>query len=223
MKQIFILLSVVIVLMAAEDIKSYQYSGVKINVDGKEVLIEREISPECLKVSISNDMIWEGSYANEDVPKECKATFVTTVGQIQPMHIHPKVETYGELEVMRFLKQMQKDNTMLLVDIRSEEWYEYRTIPGAVNVSHYYISRAKSFPKQFSHSLEVLGVKKVNDTYDFSKAKMIVLFCNGAWCSQSPNMIKNLLTLGYPAEKIKWYRGGMNDWLVMSMTSTNKI
>lgn len=222
MKHILILLCVVIVLIA-EDIKSYQYSGVKVNYDGQDMMLEREISPKCLNIAISNDLIWEGSYANEDIPKECKATFVTTVGQIQPMRIHPKVETYGELEVMRFLKQMQKDDTMLLIDIRSEEWYEHRTIPGAVNVSHYYISRAKSFPKEFNNALKVLGVKKVNGAYDFSSAKRIALFCNGAWCSQSPNMIKNLLALGYPAEKMKWYRGGMHDWLAMSMTSTNKI
>jgi hypothetical protein len=37
----------------------------------------------------------------------------------------------------------------------------------------------------------------------------------------SSTMIKNLLALGYPAEKMKWYRGGMHDWLTLSMTSTN--
>jgi hypothetical protein len=33
-------------------------------------------------------------------------------------------------------------------------------------------------------------------------------------------MIRVLLELGYPAEKIKWYRGGMQSWLGLSMTST---
>lgn len=29
-----------------------------------------------------------------------------------------------------------------------------------------------------------------------------------------------MLDLGYPPEKIKWYRGGLNDWLGLSMTTT---
>ena len=33
-------------------------------------------------------------------------------------------------------------------------------------------------------------------------------------------MIKQLLKIGYPAEKIKWYRGGMQSWLGLGMTST---
>jgi hypothetical protein len=32
------------------------------------------------------------------------------------------------------------------------------------------------------------------------------------WCGQSPSNIKTLLKFGYPAHKIKWYRGGMQSW-----------
>ncbi len=222
MRSILILLCVAIPLIA-ENLKAYQYSGVKVAYEDANITIEREISPECLGVAIANRLIWEGSYADENIPKGCKATFVTSVGQIQPMRIDPRVETYGELEVMHYLKQMQHDDSMLLVDSRSEDWYDYRTIPGAVNAPHPYISKAKLFQKEFHTILKLFGVKKKNGLYDFNDAKTIVLFCNGSWCSQSPNMIKNLLVLGYPAEKIKWYRGGMNDWLAMSMTSTLKI
>ncbi|MED5532474.1 MAG: rhodanese-like domain-containing protein, partial [Pseudomonadota bacterium] len=46
-----------------------------------------------------------------------------------------------------------------------------------------------------------------------------VMFCNGMWCGQSPNNIKNLLKFGYPAHKIKWYRGGMQDWEILGLST----
>ena len=49
----------------------------------------------------------------------------------------------------------------------------------------------------------------------FDNAKTVVMFCNGPWCGQSPTNIKGLLKIGYPANKIKWYRGGMQDWEVL--------
>ena len=222
MKAIFILLSVMFTLAMA-DIRVYQYSGVDVKHKGKQITIEREISPKCLDIPISNDMIWESSYAGEKIPEECKAVFVTSVGQIQPMSVHPKVETYGEMEVMKFSKQMQHDDSMMLVDTRAKTWFNYRTIPGAVNISHSNISQAQRFPEGFKKALAMLGVKSKGYGYDYENAKTIVLFCNGAWCSQSPEMIKKLITLGYPPEKLKWYRGGMNDWLMLSMTVTQNM
>ena len=220
MKAMVILLSMVFTLAVA-DIKVYQYSGVEVNHKGKKVTLQREISPKCLDIPISNDTIWEGLYANEQIPKECKATFVTSVGQIQPISIHPKVETYAEMEVMYFVKQMQNDDSLMLVDSRAETWFEYRTIPGAVNIPYLDISKANKYPEGFKRALTMLGVKKTMGSYDYANAKTIVLFCNGAWCGQSPNMIKKLMLLGYPPEKLKWYRGGMHDWLTLSMTSTH--
>jgi hypothetical protein len=38
------------------------------------------------------------------------------------------------------------------------------------------------------------------------------------WCDQSPRAIKGLLHLGYPAEKLLYYRGGMQDWMILGLT-----
>ncbi len=35
-------------------------------------------------------------------------------------------------------------------------------------------------------------------------------------------MINILLEISYPEENIKWYRGGIQDWLSAGMTSTRK-
>ena len=62
------------------------------------------------------------------------------------------------------------------------------------------------------------GVLRTSEFWDFSNAKTLVLFCNGMWCGQSPNNIKSLLKIGYPAHKLKWYRGGMQDWSILGLT-----
>jgi len=59
-----------------------------------------------------------------------------------------------------------------------------------------------------------------DESLNFDKAKEIVIFCNGPWCSQSVAMITALMDIGYPAENIKWYRGGLQNWLGAGMTST---
>ncbi|BAF72070.1 rhodanese-like domain-containing protein [Sulfurovum sp. NBC37-1] len=225
MKHLILSASILFLPLLAENLRVYQYTGVRTqhtdkNGKNEKIHIEREIDPKCLDLAITNEMIWEGSYANPSVPIECKAMFVTSVGQVQPMKLHPDVETYGEMEVMKFIKTMQDRDDMMLIDTRMENWYRYRTIPGAVNISHLDISKANLFPKAFQKALKTLGIIQKNGQYDFSNAKIIVLFCNGAWCSQSPKMIEHLLKLGYPAKKIKWYRGGMHDWLTLGMTST---
>jgi len=186
-----------------------------------EFTLEREVDPICLSIPINNETIWEGNYANRDVPQRCKATVVKTVGQIRPLIIHPKIETFGELEVLSFIEKMDNNKSLLLVDSRKSDLYTYRTIPSASNIPFQHITKSHLFPKEFKKALFKLGIKKIKDGYDFSNAKTIVLFCNGSWCGQSPAMIKTLMHLGYPPEKIKWYRGGMTDWLAMSMTSTH--
>ncbi|MEA3373312.1 MAG: rhodanese-like domain-containing protein, partial [Campylobacterota bacterium] len=171
---------------------------------------------------IVNSTIWEGEFAAEDVPDECKASFVQTVGVISPIKVADGVETYGELEVMRFIRQMKhQENNFLLVDSRGSEWYEYETIPGAVNLWYAILKKPEVFAEEYAAMLKRIGVTKGSDgTYDCSNAATLLLFCNGPWCGQSPMAIRELLKLGYPAKKIKWYRGGMHDWKSLSMTTT---
>jgi hypothetical protein len=46
-----------------------------------------------------------------------------------------------------------------------------------------------------------------------------VMFCNGAWCGQSPTNIRSLTRMGYPPSKIKWYLGGMQAWETLGLTT----
>jgi hypothetical protein len=40
------------------------------------------------------------------------------------------------------------------------------------------------------------------------------------WCGQSPSNIKDLVNkFKYPVDKIKWYRGGMQDWEILGLST----
>jgi rhodanese-related sulfurtransferase len=213
---------------ADNNLSDLQYEGVEVfglNAKGeKEAFdIEREIADVCERdVMMKAKTIWGGNYAQKDVPDACKVSLVTSVGKISPMSLHKDVETFGELEVMNFLKNMQGKDNMLFIDSRAERWFNEITIPSAINISFLYFLNQKKYQKEFEDALTIMGVRQTKKDYDFKKSKTLLLFCNGAWCGQSPHIIKELLKIGFPPKKIKWYRGGMQSWLSLGMTSTRE-
>jgi rhodanese-related sulfurtransferase len=137
------------------------------------------------------------------------------------MVLAPGVETIAELEVMDYLKKMAAgDDSILVVDSRTPDWVKKGTIPGSINIPWTKLNASKANPITIAEVMEEhFNVVEEDDKFDFSNAKTLVMFCNGMWCGQSPNNIKSLLGLGYPANKIKWYRGGMQDWEVLGLTT----
>jgi rhodanese-related sulfurtransferase len=140
---------------------------------------------------------------------------------IQPAELAPGVETIGELEIIHYLKKMSDgDASIMVVDSRTPDWVAKGTIPGAVNIPWDKLNIGKSDPLTVQEILEKnFNVKSQDGFYMFDNAKTVVMFCNGPWCGQSPTNIKGLLKIGYPADKIKWYRGGMQDWEVLGLTT----
>lgn len=147
--------------------------------------------------------------------------YVTTDrGTPQPMIIASGVETVGEIEFIDYMKKAQTDENIVIIDSRKPGWFARLRIPGAVNVPY------TSFDEKddaIDMMEDYMGVTVKDDgTLDFSKAKTVVLYCNGYWCGQTPGMVKNaefaLLKIGYPAEKIKYYRGGMQAWTSLGFT-----
>ena len=141
---------------------------------------------------------------------------------IQPAILAPGVETIAEVEVIDYLKRMNGgDKSILVIDSRTPDWVKRGTIPGAVNIPWTSLNPAKGAdPISIGETMEdQFGAKQLEGLWDYSKAKTLVMFCNGMWCGQSPNNIKNLLKFGYPAHKIKWYRGGMQDWEILGLST----
>jgi rhodanese-related sulfurtransferase len=141
---------------------------------------------------------------------------------IQPSTLAPGVETIGELEVLGYLKKMADgDDSILVVDSRTPDWVKKGTIPGSVNIPWTALNPAKGAdPISIGEILTgQFNVREQEGLWDYSNAKTLVMFCNGMWCGQSPNNILNLLKFGYPADRIKWYRGGMQDWEILGLTT----
>jgi rhodanese-related sulfurtransferase len=140
---------------------------------------------------------------------------------IQPMILAPGVETIGELELLGYLDRIDKgDADVLVVDSRTPEWIVNGAIPGAVNIPYTRLDPQYADAKGIADVLEVdFGVTRLDGLWNFSTAKTLVLYCNGAWCGQSPTNIKALLAIGYPAHKLKWYRGGMQAWEQLGFTT----
>ncbi len=140
---------------------------------------------------------------------------------IQPMQLSPGVETLGELEVLDFLKRLREgERALMVVDSRTPDWYAKGTIPGATNIpfEQNMAGQATDLAGIRRMLINSFGVKESAGAFDFSTAYVLAIFCNGPWCGQTPNYIRTLLALGYPANRLKWYRGGMQDWCSLGLT-----
>ena len=140
---------------------------------------------------------------------------------IQPSELAPGVKTIAELEVLHFLKKISDgDASVMVIDSRTPAWVEKGIIPGTVNIPWDTLNIGKSDPAAVQEILEsLLGARRRDDFWDFGNAKTLVMFCNGPWCAQSSATIKGLLKIGYPVNKILWYRGGMQDWESLGLTT----
>ncbi|MCM8855370.1 MAG: rhodanese-like domain-containing protein [Candidatus Thiodiazotropha sp.] len=157
---------------------------------------------------------------------------------LQPMQVVSSVATIGEVEVFEFMETKLRDNKGLLIDARTSEWYERGTIPGSINIPFTTLSKEGTAENDaalaifggkprgevgaLSLKLEEMGLMDSDDKtekWDFSNAKEIILWCNGPECGQSPRAIKGLLKVGYPANKIFYYRGGMQLWQLWGLTT----
>jgi hypothetical protein len=134
---------------------------------------------------------------------------------VQPMHIGG-VKTIGELELLEYIKEMQKDDSdMLLIDARIRYWYTEGTIPTAINLP---FTMLKKNSKYLSKILKLLGAKKSGDKWNFDKVPTMIIFSNGIWDAQATKSIKSLIALGCPEDKILYYRGGMQNWNILGLT-----
>ena len=185
--------------------------GVDITHNGKTVTVTRSMDP--------NARIPEAYLkTSRHCPPFC----------IQPMQVVAGVETVGELEVLGYLKRISNgDRKVIVVDSRTPDWVSRGTIPGSVNIpwDRINVDVGGTFEIEAEADtmtqilVEQFGARLENGKWDFRNAKTLVLYCNGIWCPQSSVNIKTLTKLGYPTYKLKWYRGGMQSWVSVGLTT----
>lgn len=176
----------------------------KIQHQGKTITVQRHQNPD-------NRIADYLSFTSRACPPHC----------VQPIRLEG-IETVGEIEVIDYLKRIAAgDTSVLVVDTRSREHVAKGTIPGSINVfGDHLIPQAGANPITVEEILTgTFGVRGSGDRLDFSKAKTLVLYCYGIWCGQGPRTAFALVDLGYPKSKIKWYRGGIQDWESVGLTT----
>ncbi|WP_122073791.1 rhodanese-like domain-containing protein [Pseudophaeobacter sp. EL27] len=145
---------------------------------------------------------------NQDLEATINPSYARTSRQcppfcVQPMQAAPGVTTVAEVELLKFIDRGGK-----LIDSRTLEWHLDGTIPSAINMPY----------TQMASRLNEVGCTGGEGRWDCSQSEEVLLFCNGPWCGQSPMAIKAMLREGFPAEKIFYYRGGMQAWHSLGLT-----
>lgn len=141
---------------------------------------------------------------------------------INPVRLTPNVETLGELELLQYLQKVGHDDSIMVIDSRNPASVAKGTIAGSVNIpwSSYDVNKGASDLDVESVFIDKFGVAlDKNDNWDFRHAKTLIIFCNGIWCGNAPNNIYFLLEQGYPTDKLKWYRGGMQTWHALGLST----
>lgn len=169
---------------------------VNIRPDVASVTVPTDAGPVEISRIQDNDNTVTGEWArtSRPCPNFC----------IQPMSPAEGVTTIGELEMLAALE----DPEVIVTDSRVRADYLGGTIPGAVHLPY----------TEVTDRLDVLGCEVDFDGFDCTNASRVVLFCNGPWCGQSPTAIRRMIEAGYPAERISYYRGGMQVWRMLGLT-----
>ena len=131
----------------------------------------------------------------QDQDHEITGDFAKTSRACPPFCIQPMTPAKGDAVV---------------VDSRTVDWFTGGSIPGAISLPY----------TQVGDRLSDLGCEPDFDGWDCTNARRVALFCNGLWCGQSPTAIRAMIAAGYPAERIFYYRGGMQSWSVLGLSVT---
>ncbi len=199
-KSITISLGIILTLsgLSAVDIKiTKELSSIVAEDKGNNIVIKRVQNPNS---KLEN--------AFKKIKKKCPPYC------IQPINIGG-VKTLGELEVLAFIKNMRESSGSLLIDARTRAWYKKGTIPTAINLP---FSMLDKKGKYFNKILTLLGGRKIGDSWNFDNAQTLLIFGNGAWDEEATREIKNLLDVGYPKDKLLYYRSGMQMWNNLGLT-----
>ena len=145
----------------------------------------------------------------QDVDNVIEGDFARTSRPCPPFCIQPftpveGVATIGELELLELLQ----DPDATVLDSRELDWHLEGTIPGATSLPY----------TEIASRLDELGCEGEPGDWDCGGARTVALFCNGAWCGQSPTAIRAMVREGYPPGKIRYYRAGMQGWRILGLT-----
>jgi rhodanese-related sulfurtransferase len=133
---------------------------------------------------------------------------------VQSMTAATGVVTIGELEVIDFIDLFVTKAQGVLVDARLPVAYAAGTLPGAVNLPASTLYASNPYRGDL---LNALGVRDGG----YGQAFDIVIFGGGPDDPAAQDALRALVASGYPAAKLKYYRGGLDVWTSLGLTVAN--
>jgi rhodanese-related sulfurtransferase len=187
-------------------------NGVEVNIKDGLPYVDVDINGESVRIERIQDSKHK---LNNSYSKTSRPAPPFTIQPFEPIK---GIKTVSELDVIDFISNDLSNNTGLLVDARMPKWHQMGTIPGAINIPFSILSPSKDNPF-IEQILELFGAVKNGKKWDFSDAQTLLIFDNGPWCQQGVRAMKNLVHIGYPKSKILYYRGGMQFWQILGLTT----
>lgn len=156
-----------------------------------------------------------------DVTHAGKIVSVEKNADILPLSIGDGVSTVGESEVLDFMGTSLKKSAGLILDNRNPGSFAAMTIPGSVNIPGFILDKGLE-NSHVINIIKLLGATKTGSGWNFDNARKLLLFGEGPLVKDSYNSVRKLLEMGYPGEKIFWYRGGLSAWKNTRLTVVSK-
>ncbi|MEJ6396759.1 rhodanese-like domain-containing protein [Yoonia sp. 208BN28-4] len=142
------------------------------------------------------------------LPENCGAICVV------PHTAAEGVETVSERDVLAFMTEQVASGDGLLIDSRLPADRAVAFLPASINVPHSLITPDNPL---LNDILVAMGTRSLSGSLNFTDALPIMVFDDGPTTTDAPAFIAAMLEAGYPAAKIKYYRGGMQVWTAMGL------
>ncbi|WP_050529663.1 rhodanese-like domain-containing protein [Pseudaestuariivita atlantica] len=143
------------------------------------------------------------------LPQSCTGVCVS------PMIATRGVATVGELEVLEFMKFSVAPGLGLVIDARPQDQRRLGFVPSSINIPVAVMEGATAYRTQI---LEALGGQRTGTGWDFRNAYELVVYDTGPGTSDAPQLLRELVSFGYPASKLYFYRGGMQAWAGLGLS-----
>lgn len=126
------------------------------------------------------------------------------------------VETITENTVIAFMANELSNGTGLLIDSRLPSDRALGYLPASASIPHTLVTPENPLLPEI---LKALGARSLLGAFNFSDAMTLVVFDAGPTTMDAHHLVNALIAAGYPADKIKYYRGGMQVWATLGLTT----
>lgn len=88
-------------------------------------------------------------------------------------------------------------------------------MPASVNIPAATLAPTNPYRDEI---LMALGAEKFQGIFNFDDVISLVVFDGGPATTDAQTLVFDLIAVGYPADKISYYRGGMQVWATLGLS-----